>query len=274
MKKYIFVCLIALVAMTSCNKSGEAKNDLDRMFLKGSVKSITAREFKAVKTQNGFQKGEPIISTYFWSDNNADYEFDRNGFFLSKRYYYNIFEYKFVDYYEYRRSDNSLEEIEYNKDGKVQKRTITYYNQSGNEISQKEYLADGSISREKQYLYDENNLIVETRTLNPKQEVIGVTMYSYNKDQLSMVVDFVKDSRGDFTGRSTRYLYKKGELIGTKDVSMPYDGKISIEECMFAELEENKDEYEYDKKGNWIKRVFIDKNGEAISIVEREITYY
>jgi len=141
----------------------------------------------------------------------------------------------------------------YNSDGDLFKKNTFKYNSSGNLIELNDYNSDGSIFTQQLFEYDNNNTL------------INMTSYKYpnNKNRIS----YASNDKWE-TKFYTRYNNKGLEI---ENIIYNPDGTISGEGSPLKNAKEY--EYEYDQKGNWIKKIVYIKNGRALYIIERVIEY-
>ena len=268
-KKIIFA--IAIIALVSCQTKNGIENDLAIMQLKGKVKSVSIRTYHIEESLGTIQKGEPLLSM-ICDDSNCDITFDIDGFMLSKKSYYAIGDNNYSSYVEMKRTDSSIEEISYDTKGEITGRAIKQLNNKGQTVIEKRYMADGNFFETTEYFYNENDQLIEYKSMNPQEELNSVVFYTYNSDKtLAMETMFLSYGE-DWSTTSECFFYENGRLSKMVTAYMNKDGKITTENVINTYLDRN--EYEYDTHNNWIKQTVINDEGQACYIMERSILYY
>src|SRR5690554_1197246 len=136
---------------------------------------------------------------------------------------------------KYNEKGNQIETNWYNSDGSLNSKIIYKYDEKGNQIEQNEYNSDGSLNSKIIYKYDEKGNQIEQNGYNSDGSLYSKIIYKYDEKR-----------------------NKIEENLYNSDGSL--DRKLTSN-------------YEYDKQGNWIKR--IDYTDEIPKfILEREYEYY
>ena len=307
---------IGLILLTSCNSTGHKpkynnfKNDLDRENLEGKVRSIeegkniesdskteSTKEFVKEFTESGnlssMKKydvfGKPIYSTQniynkkglkikaFTEDFNMasksveEYEYKDDNLSYAKVFINDTLKYK--SYLEYDKSGHLTRQIEIQiketplKTNDTTLNTLTYsFDKSGNVILKKnlQTTKNKSYNYSNTYKYDNKNNIIET---NSDFDIFGT---------LKVVNTYDSENRIE---KSIEYRNKQIEKVILFDKF--YDESL-ISFYRNGTLErELKYEYEFDTKGNWIKRKAYVKNSSKhgdefkfIYVENRKILYY
>jgi hypothetical protein len=108
------------------------------------------------------------------------------------------------------------------------------------------------------FTYNSNGNITEEKSFRSSNELLYQLNIKYNKKIISEVI-LIDNSRHK---RSLYNFNNKAELLSLK---IFIDNKLA---------EDNFYSYEYDEKGNWIKRICDDKvNKKKVSVIERSIVY-
>ena len=269
-KKIIFA--IAMIALVSCQTNNGVENDLNKMQLNGKVKSVSIRSYHIDDSLGEIQKGVPRLSMIS-DDSNCDIIFDVDGFMLSKKNYYAIGDKNYSSYVEMKRTDRSLEEIIYDTEGEIAGRTIKHLNNKGQIVTEKRYKADGNFFQTTEYYYNENDQLIESKTMSPQEELRSVVLYTYNSDKTLAMETMFLSYEEDWSTFSEYFFYENGRLNKMETAYMNKDGKITIENVKNVD-NIDRDKYEYDTHHNWIKQVIIDEEGQACYIMERSILYY
>lgn len=269
--------VLSIFIMCSCAKE---QNDLKWQEVSGKVKSIRTTGYNAKEKFGEISEGDVL---YDESINNL-IEFNKDG---------NITEISYFD----QEGDLAKKSIfVFNDEGKVSKvntydgdgdeigRTIYTYNEDNNVTMIVYYDKDGNIDYTQQMEWDGDKCIKQ-QFLNEYSDG-GYNMNEYKGDHL--VKSVIYDKTGKKTGEYTEYENDKMTKIVKPEftVSLTYNDKglcTSIENgiiyntnsYMFSEGDSFIYEYEYDDKGNWIRKVEKVKNSmKAKRIFVREIEYY
>ena len=279
--------LMAMIFL-SCSTTKE-KNDLEKINLLGSVKSIQEFEYSGKYLFNEIQLGKK--KSY---QSRPKTTFNKKGYLL-----------EYVEYDEYTQSKEILE------------KKITYiYDTKERLIKKSVYGKYSGRSKDTEYKYNENDQLISEK--NPYE-----IKYNYNKqNQISETIysdsDRIKHNYDDHNNMvsQSRYvlkdtLYKKqtfrneyngkGELIGVLDSLFSYykydytytsyikedtpkvtmhhrkynKGLITSDFSSVSGIMDNVNYvYEYDEQGNWINKINMDVIKDVKSITKREIIYY
>lgn len=278
MKKIIILILISTI---SCTKGQDkSENHLSSLNLSGEIKSIVEKTYKAtvkfgepVKTDN-IEKNELIFNDF--------------GYLSSKKtQFFSII--NSTIFYEYDNLNNILVETEKNEDGSQYRKHINKYDDN-NKLIEVEYYANGEnwFSKSK-YEYDNNKRILnsydkdgnfESRwidILDQKNNVIK--SFNYDKNgELEFEWKFNFDDRGNKTQNVLVYILKSLNPNTTKllydDEIKEYNKKNEVSKIYEdAQILKFTFKYKYDEKNNWINKIKYNKEGSAVEITERNITY-
>lgn len=187
--------------------------------------------------------------------------------------------------YVYDAKGNLTEENLFMKSEVVQYKKLYAYDRDNRKVSESTYDKDGKLMYKTLYGYDGDNL-VSVETINENGEPGDVEKYSYDdKGNLTMEYEFSSFNNSEST---EEIIYddkgNKIKRIITRDkkpvavVSYAYDEhdnliKTEVQDNQNNFTESRSYRYEYDKKGNWIKRLsFI--NDEPKYVIERQIKYF
>ncbi|MFJ1492301.1 hypothetical protein [Capnocytophaga canis] len=167
---------------------------------------------------------------------------------------------------KYDTKKNNIETNVYNSDG-VLKTKLTYkYDDKGNTIEINSYNSEGGLEIKYTYKYDEKgNTIEKNEYYPPNSERAKFTISTSIALSQMSVEDDKEEKVSNFDGSveyRTTYKYdENGEIIEKKN----YRSQSNLEKRTYT--------YEYDKYGNWVKRITY-KNDKPKFIAEREIEYY
>ncbi len=225
---------------------------MEKLELKGKVKSVTIREFNNTKKENN-----KLLDTKFITfDSSGNYISERFGS-LRKNATINT-----IAYYKHDSLGRILQTDRYKADtllaqdiyhyndttntatvtmghSKLANSIIKHYNQQGQIIEEKWYKKNGPLITAETFKYDKNGLAIEVNRYSKDSSLLSQTSLSYNK---------------------------KGFPI--KSINTPASAKPATEITY---------RYKYDRKGNWIKKEILENIEGRIAVTsftEREIEYY
>lgn len=158
--------------------------------------------------------------------------------------------------YYYNDKNLIVKKEEYQSDQLVSRETFSY--DSFNNLVKIEFI-EGTYSEMESFEYDSTNLLVKHEWSDNEEGMIEITTYQYINRQK----------------KSEHWLdYEEGEPDGTIDYTYENGNEIEVIEKdgdgVITGIQRNT--YEYDSFGNWIK-MYIDDDGKYY-IVERTISYY
>lgn len=280
MKKIYFAIGVIILLLSSCGQRKEL-NELQVRNLKGDVISVATRTYKAKNKFGEITKDEVAYSNIYDELNSliefnnfkqliSISAFDKRGDLEEKR----IYTYK----------DDNLYCIDsYDENGELENKTIyTYENEFVSSIIM--YDNDGDMIQTNTY---ENNgsRLTKLSFFDKEGELISSTIFQGDNNRISKQISTDKSGKetiiinefvGDFISKIIHPEYTI-EVIRNKnnDVIEAINAEISPNQnIIFSEGSNIIYEYEYDEKGNWIKRFEIDKSTkEARYISERIIEY-
>lgn len=269
-------------------------NDWSSFILRGKVKEV--REYK---TRKKFFLFGPMVKD---EKNCLVYRrFDKDGYLIESSfegrveklsYKYNklvrldnpsqsyIFEYDEKGRIVSEKCDDYTTKYEYDESGK--RVVVTKVNEIDNSKEVKElvyddserlleeilYDDDGTVISIEKYEYDSygNNVCIE-QTYPKCPEDYSKTVCDYDvHGRMTQLIEY--DYQGVEHMRATNKYNAKGDLREKDTLYIPYDPAMnSFSRCQ-------KFEYEYDEKGNWIKKTVHDEDEKEDTVVFREIMYY
>jgi hypothetical protein len=147
--------------------------------------------------------------------------------------------------------------------------TTFQYNSKGKKISSTKYDYDGELSKKLIYKYDNYNRLIEVISEN---DSLSKEKEQYNYDKSG---NLIEKYQYDFLSREfTEKFDIKGNLVEKISVKKVY----SPEDNDYTKSEKTVHKYEYDSKGNWIKRIIYHVEAsktfpEKYRVTERIITY-
>ena len=277
MKSNIFT-FILLTAFIFCS-CAKRQNDLTRLEANGSVKSIRTMGYVATEKYGEISEGEVL----YGDDIHSLFEFNKDGYITS------------ISYFDQRGNLVTKSIFVFGEDGKVDK--INNYDGDGNETGRTVYTYNSDHKITKVVDYDKSGKINYTQKNEwdgDKCKSLFINEYSegnYNIDEYegdNLVKSVVYDKTGKETGEYMEYENDKLTKIVKPEftVSLTYNDKwlctsivngqiYSTTSYIFSKGDSFLYEYEYDDKGNWIRRVEKEKqSNKAKRIFVREIEYY
>jgi len=279
MKKTQLIFLsILTIFLFNFTKEIIVKNDLDKMNLKGKVKSIKEVSYKALVKSEKIVKGK---KERFQSYDEMDklFMFNEQGNEIERKEFYS--EGSLNERYTklYNKEGNLLETVVYNADGSffyratyiydennrcieckgAESKWIYKYNELGNLIEEyKYYILGDEMENKKTYEYDKNNNKISESSYS--EDSLDYK-WTYKYDENKKLIEFNEGTDGVFNYKWIYKYDKKGNLIEEDKYSFGLLQTKSIYK------------YDFDKRGNWIKRIrFIGKLPKYI--LEREIIYF
>ena len=289
MKKLLIVLLsAAIMSVPGCKKDGDLKNDLKRLRLTGKIKSIRSIEYAAgdesgkivrkERSSTGYSdsytvfnsKGDITELVYFDSNEIMSQrrlmKFNEKGKIIEETWYKSEAapENRFI--YKYDKKGNMIEVTGFIK-GKDQcnHRTLYRYDEKGNQIERDDYYPCDALSSKIVWKYDDRGNMLEEVFSGVDGKYGLITVNTYDAADKLIESSEGGDSESVILKKTFKY-DDKGNC--TERVTSRTDGNYHLREVF---------RYEYDIKGNWIKRVqFTDSGSGTIpdGIVEREIRYF
>ena len=163
----------------------------------------------------------------------------------------------FTNFKYYYDSKNLLvKKEEYKSNLKISIETFKYDN--FNNLIECE-IKKGTYIETHKYQYDVNNLLIKYEWADNDEGIAEITTFEY-LDKIKMLEHWVDYEEGEPDG----YIddkFENGNIVETTEVEA--DGTTTVKEFC---------KYEFDNKGNWIKKI-IDINGKYY-VVERNIEYF
>jgi len=272
--------ILALAAITfawmSCTGSQKPKTDWDAYQLKGKVKTLTTKRYKARAAFGEITKDElsstEVIS--FTKEGKIEHTFST--------YYYEDEKSEYESFYTYTDKKSIMEEY-YNDDftGKLitfytdwgAKQSESSYDNSGDETWMSEYTYDDKhrliehnfyydkelSSRDKNYKYTDQGLLKSCKSYNYAGELTETTYYEYDEKGREIECT-VENAEGEVSYSIVKAYNEEGYQSSHKFISSYYKNTEDYT-------------YEYDKKGNYVVKNEMTKGGDTY-INERTIVYY
>lgn len=218
-------------------------------------------------------------------DRKWTYEYDDKKGQVIERVYSNSNEeplFKRINYYD--KKGNKTKHLGYTQEDNEPYKETLKYDKSDNILEEVDYVDGGPLKT--LYKYDEKDNLIEKSELMVDNPMMTET-YEYDKEGklLASKQDEGRTSHATFVfekkyreGKETeRKVYKNGEPDGR--FVYKYDDRGNRIEYQQFDLDDNlvsgeKTDFEYDQKGNWIKKIPLDRRGIPQYLVEREIEYF
>lgn len=253
--------------MVNCNKENK-NSDLADMGLKGNVKYIEERGYSAIEKFGKIEKDK--------NRNYSLYSFNKDGNII------NILNSSIITTCKYDSKGNKIEQYYYELDGNLAGKSIYIYDSKGNMIEKDNYNPDSSLDHKYIYKYDSKGHRVEENYYNSEGMLNfkSINKYDSKGNLISSIsynqfgeIDYKETYKYDLDDNCIEFSRGNGQSF------IKYDSKRNmIEENMYDEdgslFNKSTYEYTYDNKDNWIKKIFINKEGNAYYIIERKIVYY
>jgi YD repeat-containing protein len=313
--KMLILIMASMMFISGCTTGQtpnqvKKKTSLEKVGLKGKVKSIRAIEYDVVFNRFGnIMKGsiKSYGTNYLW-------KYNEKGNMIEYHLFLDKYIYKYI--YKYDKNDNLIEENEYNLDGSLDSKNTYKYDDKGNLVEKNEYDADGNLDDKDTYKYkydDKGNLIEKihdntdvgkyTYKYDYKGNIIEENQYysdgnlylkSIYNDKGNMIEEdcyfsyntYTRDNKGNEIKNDSGITYKatykyndKGNMIEMNKYypyggcwGTKYDNKGNGTSGSFSNWEYTY-KYEYDEQGNWIKMITY-TDGYPDEVTERTINYY
>ncbi len=281
MKKATQITLFILFAMYFASSTmAQTTNGWKQHQLKGKAKSFALLEnYRYIKDGKFTEWGILYNKKYFFDNlgRNTEYvEFYANGDLNSKiKYTYNTKEkVATISYFDKEEkptikklwvydSKGQLSEIQdYTKENKPGYRYVYTYNTNGNRVMEESYRPDNTPYSKATYTFDAKGN--ETGYLLQTQGYANSSRkYAYD-DKSNKIEEIWLNGKEEITFRFVRAYDSNGNMIE----ELTYKGNEK------AHSSKSTWKYEYDSKGNWIKRTQYTNDGVEFDIAERKITYY
>lgn len=283
----------------------EGKLTLEKKFVKDGVlyEESTYSERKNRLNTTQYMQGKPMVKVeYLWDKAG-------NNTMLTKRNPDNSQlsreEKKYKDTLMVEKIQYNVQDIPFDK--------VTYeYDKKGNLIKENIFLREETIQFVTSYRYDEKNRKIEETSHDGKGNFIYRTNFEFNGDKLASVETIDSDEKTlvkidkytyDNNGnRVKEYSFRTADKLETVEdytynennkrtswvltqnnelkakITFSYDEKGNLTESITSDSKDNQLEavsyaYEYDTKGNWVKKT-VRRNDAPFVVVERKITYY
>ncbi len=169
------------------------------------------------------------------------------------------------DIYKYDWNSNLKEKTEYDSNEVLKQKHIYKYDDKGNKIEELVYDSDMNLDRNIFYRYDKEGNIISKTSINSSGISTASEKYDSNGNKIELI-------SCDPDGRLAIKYNFEYNLNGDEIVFKNYIAMTNYHQTYFSK-------YEYDKYGNWIKRIKYNKQNQYlvikhITLTEREIEYF
>ncbi len=285
--KFKIIALSILFCIYSCTKL-KKDNYCTENNMKGHVKSITENNFKAISRFGTIEKGDKVCNDSESIDDTYicfQFLFDLNGNIIELNRFKSDGTLDSKSTYKYDEKGNNIEENYFETDGSLNTKWINQYDNKDNIVSKYEYNLVGTIHSKERYKYDEKGNLIETYTRYPDSPK-EFDRENYKYDEKGNIIEIYGIGYSSLIGEGEskrNYKYdEKGNIIEENYygnvTSYKYNSKNDLTEIneynSYGKLSNNLIfKYEYDKIGNWIKKItFLNKIPKYVT--ERHIEYY
>lgn len=276
--KYLFSLLVALSAALGSN--AQNITDWKKEKLKGKVKSFTLLENYRYKKDDKFTEWGILY--------NKKYSFDNTGRYTEYTELTPKGDLSYKIKYVYNAKEKTATVSYFNKEEKPTTKQIWTYNNSGQLTQMQYYSKENKADWRYIYTYNTNGNRVMMESYKPDSTLYSKTTYTF--DDKGNETGYLLQTKGyanssekytwDNNGNKTeeRWLDGKNEIT-FRHVYVYDDNGNVIDEQVFKGQDKNflskaTYKYEYDAKGNWIKRTKFSTDGIEFDIAERKIVYY
>jgi len=259
------VCLVLFLSITCICNAQDKMTDWGNDGVKGTVKSIATKYYKAVDKFGSISKGIEVVGG---CQGNILTEYDNKGYITRHIHSYCVDATTFIDTIVYKYDNNynviSINSKIYYCESHYNENFITHfkYNDNGNKIEESEYKFDGSLIRKYIYKYDDKGNRIEISQYKSDGSLGGKYICKYddkgNKTERSWYksdgsLDWKCICKYDYKGNEVERSWYKSD--GSLDWTCIYkydDNGNKIEESEYKPDGQNewKDIFKYDDSGN------------------------
>jgi len=275
------IYLLPLILLLGC--AAKKKTDLQNLSLNGKVKQMMEFQYIAVEKFGKVEKGDPYRSdgwdkvmdfneqgnytkiTYSDSYGNevgyTDYLYDSKQELFAEQHYDSEGGFSSRSEYSYDEKKRVSQIIRINSGDGLSGSTLIDYDDKENIVAESSYNSRGKLLRKETRKIDKNGFPVETKIYNGENSLVNHRKETFNNKGLR--TDFIALSPdGDILMKVVFKYDKKENLILQEGVDEKGEAFLP-----------KRYEYDFDKQGNWTRRV--EYTGEkATSVQERHFEYY
>lgn len=254
--KRLLILSIGLLIFISCGEiaslteSTNTNNDWKKLKLQGKVKAIKEIKFIAVGNFSEIVNGEKVKHIY-----NKELLFNLDGFKIEQNDY--IPDGTLANRIMYLYQNNQLVEYnEYDSQGLLFGTGKYEISEEGNPSKLNYKTNDGRYNWSETFKYDNNGNVIEVEHYRTENAIDSKEIYNFNDEGFL----------------STSELHKDGKLV-TKNTFTTDEEGSRTEMNYGADNSTYTYIYNYDSKGNWIKKIVFENNSPS-GVLVREIEYF
>lgn len=200
------------------------------------------------------------ISKYIYDEKNRLVEEYKNGSISKKNNY---------------KDDLLEEELEFDRNGNITKKTIPIYDENRLTSESKEYNKEGLLEKFKKYEYYETLKLWKETIINSNGFIDTINEHNYHENGRILICNRFSYGKKDYFMRSE---FDKNNLLINSFYDTQLEEHHEYNEHHLSVKTENRGDtithsYIIDDYGNWIKRISY-RNEIAFKVKKREITYY
>ena len=299
--------ILLIIAIVSCKSKNIAdENNLKDLDLFGQISRFSETTYRVSEKFGEVNKSNFIYDTDARSSHISFY--NKDGYVIKNTFLNEDGLNNSINSYEYSKNKTIKKDI-HSADLSLYSKTSYQYNDSmqlikkivfddnGNIIETKKYKNNSNGNKIKITTYDKFNIMtsIEENTFDESFNIIKKTIYNEDREIIELIKVEILESKKkkierhyDKDGELSKVLTFKNSNIKSKEL-YKYDKiikKFIYEDDNYGNIYKNSIfknngdtikiysyEYKYDKKNNWIERVFFE-DGKPIGITERKISYY
>ena len=278
--EWVFITLL-LVLLPGC--TAKKKTDLQTLALQGKVKQMIELQYFAVEKFGKVEKGDPYrqdgwdvvmdfnergcyskityidsygqnvgYTDYLYNEQNelySEHNYDAEGGFSDKRNY------------SYDEKKRAYEILLINSSDGLNGSVLLDYDDKENTVTESTYNARGKLLNKEVRKMDKNGLPIETKIYNGEKNLVNYRKETFDKNGLRTELTVLSPDEDVLMKIFFKY-DDKDNLISQEGIDE--NGKAFLP---------TRFEYEFDKQGNWTKRVeYI--NNKPTFVLERQFEYY
>lgn len=254
--KRLLILSVSLLTLFSCgeitsfSESDNPNSDWRRLKLQGKVKAIKEIKFIAVGNFSEIVNGEKTKHIY-----NKEFLFNLDGFKIEQNDY--IPDGTLANRIMYLYQNNKLVEYnEYDSQGLLFGTGKYEIGEDDNPTRLNYKTSDGRYNWSETFKYDGNGNIIEVNHFRTEKAMDSKEIYNFNDDGYL----------------STSELHRDGNLV-TKNTFITDEEGSRTEMIYGADKSNFTYIYNYDSKGNWVKKIVFENNSPS-GVLIREIEYF
>jgi antitoxin component YwqK of YwqJK toxin-antitoxin module len=282
-----FLTLLALTFAWVQPATAQADTDRGRAGLVGPVRTVRAETARASDESGQPAEGERVLTQLLSFDEKGNVTgqsvFNPDG--SPNR--------KLGWGYTYDAEGRESERTFLNAEGALTSRSVSAYDKKGRKTETTFYNPGGPVNHVQTFAYDDRGRVMREVHLNPDGTIRNSSVYTYDADgRLAERAQYKPDgaliqkriSTYDGKGRETDWAIHRGDGAPVMSQKRSYDERGNVVESVSyvngAQVSRETSTYEFDARGNWVKRRVAReavKKGASHTEVEvnyRTITYY